>query len=416
MKLQELKTDLEWRGLLKDIANEEHLKNIVDNNGKFYIGIDPTADSIHIGHFLSLNLSKILNSHGLKPVLVLGGFTGMIGDPSGRNSEREVINPEIIKENVNSITSQLKFLSKNMGIEDVEIFDNSEIYNSISIIELYQKYGKLFNINTMLSKESVKNRIDNGISYTEFSYQIFQAIDFLFLYTDKNVQLQIGGSDQWGNITAGIELIRKVKGSDKIVSGITINLLTDENGNKIGKTQGKPMWLDKNKTSSYELFQYFINLNDEVAKKLLAQATNIHEDEYDETLSKSYSNPKNKHIQNELAKRFITMVHGESEYIESITLSKLLFEERYNDITENQLKSLESLTSIKNEDKILMDLLIDNKIISSRREFRDFLKSGAIKINGKPIKDENFKLTNEFILDSLVFINVGKKNKYAILK
>ena len=309
MKIKNLKKDLYWRGLLKDIANENSLVNIVEEEGSFYIGIDPTSDSIHVGHFMTLNLAKILNNHGLKPILVLGGFTGMIGDPSGRNSERDIVSFQDIEKNSNMIEKQIIKLANKMGIVNFSTFNNIKIYESMSIIELYQKFGKLFNVNTMLSKESVKNRINNGISYTEFSYQMFQAIDFLYLYENKNAKLQLGGSDQWGNITAGTELIRKIHGNEVDVSGITINLLTDENGNKIGKTQGTPMWLDKTKTSSYELFQYFFNQSDITSSKLLVQLTNITEIEYNQIKKNHELSPKNRVLQNEVAKRFITIVH-----------------------------------------------------------------------------------------------------------
>ncbi len=416
MKIEQLKKDLEWRGLLKDITNEEAFANIVESGDAFYIGIDPTADSIHVGHYLSLSLTNILNKHGLKPVIILGGFTGMIGDPSGRNSEREVVDREVIKSNVVKITEQVKTLTSKLGIDNIEVIDNTKFYEEMSIIDIYQKYGKLFNINTMLSKDSVKSRLEAGISYTEFSYQMFQAIDFLKLYEQYNVKLQLGGSDQWGNIVAGTELIRKVHGSEVEVSGLTINLLTDENGNKIGKTQGVPMWLDKTKTSPYVLFQYFINTTDETAKKLLAQSTSISEEEFNGIVSNHESNPRDKALQNELANRFISNVHSKEEYEQAKELSKLLFEERYSDINESQLKDLKSLPSINNEDDLLMDILVNNEVISSRREYREFLSNGSIKINGNSISDENLKLTKEFILDKVAFVNVGKKNKYLIWK
>lgn len=416
MKIDNLKKDLEWRGLLKDIANEDSLVNIVENSGKFYVGIDPTADSIHVGHFLSLSLARILNKHGLSPVIVLGGFTGMIGDPSGRNSEREVIDRELVSKNVSLIEKQIIDLGIKMQMTNFEIFDNSKIYSEMSIVDLYQKYGKLFNLNNMLNKESVQNRMESGISYTEFSYQIFQAIDFKYLFEKMNVRLQLGGSDQWGNIVAGIDLIRKTNGSEEDVAGITINLLTDENGNKVGKTQGIPMWLDKSKTSSYTLFQYFINQTDVTANKLLMQATDISEEDYEEIFKKHNLNPKEKILQNELAKKFISTVHSKDDFESVKDLSKLLFEERYEEINEKQLDNLKELPSLKNEDKLLMDLLIENKFTPSRREYRDLLKSNAIKINGKQIENEEFKLTNEFILNKVAFINLGKKNKYLIWK
>ncbi len=414
--IKKLKKDLEWRGLLKDITNEKNFKSIVDNKEAFYIGIDPTADSIHIGHFLSLSLTKILSKYGLQPVIVLGGFTGMIGDPSGRNSEREVVDRKLIKYNINKITKQIKDLTFKLGIKNVKIVNNLKFYEKMSIIDIYQHYGKLFNVNTMLSKEMVKNRLETGISYTEFSYQMFQAIDFLKLFEKHNVKLQLGGSDQWGNIVSGIELIKKIHGHDVNATGLTINLLTDQNGNKIGKTQGIPMWLDKKKTSSYLLFQYFINLTDETAKKLLSQTTNIEEDEFNLIIKKHQNNPSERIIQNELADRFISIAHSKEDFERSKNLSKLLFEENYQKINLEQINDLKSLPSIKNKKILLMDLLIETKKVSSRREYRELLKSNSIKINGNIINDEKIMLSNEFIQGKILFLNVGKKNKYIIWK
>ncbi len=417
MKINELKKDLEWRGLLKDITNEETFSTIVENGDAFYIGIDPTADSIHVGHYLSLSLVRILSKHGLRPVVILGGFTGMIGDPSGRNSEREVVDREVIKTNVGLITNQVKSLTSKLGIENIEVIDNTKFYNEMSIIDIYQIYGKLFNVNTMLSRDSVKTRLEEGISYTEFSYQMFQAIDFLKLYEQNGVKLQLGGSDQWGNIVAGTELIRKVHGSEVEVAGLTINLLTDENGNKIGKTQGVPMWLDKNKTSPYVLYQFFINQTDETAKKLLAQTTSISEEEFNVVVANHEANPRERAIQNELANRFISQVHSSEDFEKAASLSKLLFDERYNDITEEQIDDLKSLPSVQNNDgTLLMDLMIEAGKISSRREYREFLSNGSIKINGEAISDEELVLSNEFLLGRIVFLNLGKKNKYLIWK
>ncbi len=416
MKLENLKKDLIWRGLLKDVTNEESFANIVENGSAFYIGIDPTADSIHVGHYLSLSLTRILAKHGLKPVIILGGFTGMIGDPSGRNSERELVDRKVIAENVKIITEQVKRLTSNLGIENIEVIDNTKFYEEMSIIDIYQKYGKLFNVNTMLSRESVKNRMEEGISYTEFSYQMFQAIDFLKLYEQNNVRLQLGGSDQWGNIVAGTELIRKIHGSEVQVAGLTINLLTDENGNKIGKTQGVPMWLDKNKTSPYVLYQFFINQTDDTARKLLAQTTSISEEEFNSVVESHVANPRERIIQNELAMRFISSVHTKEDFDRAKNLSSILFEERYADVNDSQIEDLKSLPSINNKEISLMDLLIEEGKVSSRREFREFLSNGSIKVNGISIDDENLSLNEEFLLGKVAFINVGKKNKYLVWK
>ncbi len=416
MKFNELKRDLEWRGLLKDVTNQEVFEKIVENGDAFYIGIDPTADSIHVGHYMSLSLIRILAKHGLRPVVILGGFTGMIGDPSGRNSEREVVDREVIKANVVKITEQVKRLTSNLGIENVEVIDNTTFYEEMSIIDIYQIYGKLFNVNTMLSRDSVKTRLEAGISYTEFSYQMFQSIDFLKLYEKHGVKLQLGGSDQWGNIVAGTELIRKMHGSEVEVCGLTINLLTDENGNKIGKTQGVPMWLDINKTSAYVLFQYFINQSDETAKKLLAQTTSINEEEYFEVIAASNEDPRARVVQNELAKRFISSVHNESDFVNAQSLSKLLFEERYDEINLDQIEALKSLPSVQSREIPLMDLMVEEGKIASRREYRDFLKNGSVKINGKSIDDENLVLGDEFLKGKIAFVNLGKKNKYLVWK
>ncbi len=417
MKYNELKRDLEWRGLLKDVTNQDAFVNIVENGDAFYIGIDPTADSIHVGHYMSLSLIRILAKHGLRPVVILGGFTGMIGDPSGRNSEREVVDREVIKANVVKITEQVKRLTANLGVESIEVIDNTTFYEEMSIIDIYQLYGKLFNVNTMLSRDSVKTRLEAGISYTEFSYQMFQSIDFLKLYEKHGVKLQLGGSDQWGNIVAGTELIRKIHGSEVEVCGLTINLLTDENGNKIGKTQGVPMWLDKSKTSPYVLFQYFINQSDETAKKLLAQTTSINEEDYFEVIAAANENPRERVVQNELAKRFISVVHSDQDFEDAKSLSKLLFEERYEEINLDQIEALKSLPSVQSKDGVtLMDLMIEEGKIASRREYRDFLVNGSIKINGNTINDENLVLSNEFLQDKIAFVNLGKKNKYLVWK
>lgn len=417
--LEKLKKELQWRELLKNIINEESLKKIIDEKKSFYIGIDPTADSIHIGHFLSLILVKILTNFNLKPVIVLGGFTGMIGDPSGRNSERELIDSKIIQKNVLEIEKQIKKILTRMNVRDFLIFDNSIIYEKLSILDLFQKYGKFFNLNTMLSRESVKNRIENGISFTEFSYQVFQGIDFFYLFKNHNVNLQLGGSDQWGNIISGIELIKKISGFESVVSGITINLLTDENGNKIGKTQGLPMWLDKNKTSSYTLFQYFINQSDFIARKLLKQATLISKQEFKKIEQNHLKNPKLKIFQNVLAKEFITLIHSKDDYENAKIFSNILFKEEYKKIKIEDLDNLKFLPSIlieKSEENLMEILINKSNKVNSKREYRELLASKSIKVNGEIIFDEKYILKNQFLFNKLIFVNIGKKNKYLIWK
>ncbi len=412
-----MKDNLKWRKIINNVTDYEVLEKIVqDKNNGFYLGVDPTADSLHLGHYISIIFSKMIyDEYGLKPHYIIGGFTGQIGDPSGKNVERELISFEKVKNNSNAIKKQIEKYVTKLGIKDFVIFDNYEIYKDMSIVNLFQEYGKNFNINTMLSRESVKKRIDNGISFTEFSYQVFQAIDFHYLYNKMNVKLQIGGSDQWGNIVSGIELIRK-KTSKNDAVGLTVNLLTDENGNKIGKTQGKPIWLDENLTSSYEKHQYFINLSDEMAEKLLSQLTLISEKDFIETKDNHYKNPKEKLLQNKLSKLVLSYLQDEDSYDKVLEISKKLFDNKYDEIDEKLF------ISITNEmpkfgfenNKNIVDFIIENKILPSKREANDFFKSNAIKINGNIIESSYVLDKKDLLHKKYLVLNIGKKKKVLL--
>ena len=417
MNKEKLKSELEWRGLLKDIANEENLEEIISSKFSFYIGIDPTADSMHIGHYMTISIARILGEYGLKPVFVIGGFTGAIGDPSGKDSEREQIDSETIKKNVSALTNQIKTIATNAGVKDFEIVDNVDFYNNMSITELYQKYGKHFNVNTMLGKEMVKNRLETGISYTEFSYQMFQAIDFLRLYEDKNVRLQIGGSDQWGNIASGLELIRKVIGPEAKASGITTNLLEDAEGNKIGKSEGKPIWLDASKTSDFEMHQYFINLNDNVALKLLSSLTSINEEEFKKVSEEHNNAPQNRIAQNELSRRMLEVIHGKDSFEKASKISGSVFSGDYSNMSPEQIDvAIKTIPRIEDNEPTLVESIIASGNLQSKREAREFIQTGALKVNGKSIQ-EDYKLVDaDFIQDKAAIINVGKKKKFVVIK
>ena len=417
-KDEPLLKDLTWRKIIKDIINEENIETIISSKGKFYIGVDPTADSMHLGHYITIVLTKLMqDTLKINPIFVIGGFTGQIGDPSGKNSERELISTQAIEKNIVAIKKQIIILADNIGIKEYKIINNSDFYENISVIEFYKTFGKNFNLNQMLSKESVKNRRETGISYTEFSYQIFQAIDFYYLNKDHNVQMQIGGSDQWGNIVAGIELIRKIKeNTGEKISGLTIELLTDKNGNKIGKTQGKPIWLDINKTSVYEFYQYILNLDDETAINLIKKLTLISQSDFEKLSSKHIDDPKNRLIQNKFAELIITNIHSKAQFERAKEISKILFENKINKLTVIEFESIFSNFKMIKYDKIsIIDFVINNSLLKSKREFRDFLNSKAIKINGIVAEDENLILTNDLLLHKLyIVLNIGKKNKYLV--
>ncbi|BDV02575.1 MAG: tyrosine--tRNA ligase 2 [Candidatus Hepatoplasma vulgare] len=417
---EKIERELSWRGLYKESANFNSLNEIIKLKSKFYVGVDPTASSLHIGHYVFIVVSKLIyDITKMTPVFVIGGLTGQIGDPSGKQSERNLISEEIIKSNVKQISKQLSLLAKNIGIENFEIFNNMDVYKNMSIVKLFQKFGKLFNLKEMIAKDMVKNRLDNGLSYTEFSYQVFQAIDFLTLFEKKNVRFQIGGSDQWGNITSGIELIRKIKGVRSSVSGLTINLLLDENNNKIGKTGGNAIWLDKNRFSSFDFYQYLLNISDFLAENLLCKLTLIKKEDFNKIISESKKYPKKKLVQEKLAKKLLSMIHGENIFEEVKNVSKILFEEDYKNISFDDFLKIEKYIGIsfKYENIGIMDFLLKHKMVFSRREFREFINLNAIRINGDIINDENRKIeSTDFLHKKYIVINVGKKRKYLIKK
>lgn len=407
--------ELKWRDLIKEIANEQYLEAMAKDGAAFYIGVDPTADSMHIGHYMSIVASKHLAESGFKPVFVIGGLTASIGDPSGKNEERPVVQKEVISANAKRLEKVIAEVAKKTGIDNFEIINNMKFYEDMSIINLLQDYGKLFNINQMLSKESVQNRIDTGISFTEFSYQMFQAIDFLKLYEEKNVKLQLGGSDQWGNMTAGLDLIRKVHGSEKEISVITFKLITDNEGNKIGKTAGNPVWLEEERFSSYELYQYILNKNDEEAKQLLIKLTLITQEEFYAIIEEQDKNPSSRPVQKELARRLISTLHGEDKFRKAVKTSEALFKGDYESLDVDQYDSLfANIPVLENEDKSIIEIVVGQGAIQSNKMFREFMSNGAIKINGKSIEDENQKIM--FLNDKVSIIQLGKKKKFIIWK
>lgn len=398
--------DLKWRGLIKDITSPDLEEKLNKGGMTFYIGTDPTADSMHLGHLSSFLISKRLADAGHKPILLVGGATGRIGDPRP-TSEREMKSISEIEHNIEGLTKQAQSL---FGFEVVNNYDWSK---EINFIDFLRDYGKYFTVNYMLDKDIIKRRLETGITYTEFSYMIMQSLDFLHLYETKNCTLQVAGSDQWGNITAGVDLIKKKLGKE--VYAFTMPLVTDKYGNKFGKSEGNALWLDKNKTSSYEIYQYLINSDDEKVIDYLKVFTFLNRDEIEDLEKKNKENPHLREAHKVLAREVITFLHGYEEYDKARMMSESLFSE---DITrlpaEDIISCLKDIPAFDiTEDISLVDLLVNNNICTSKREAREMITKGAIAINNK--KETNLEKIiskNDSIENKIVIIKKGKKKYY----
>lgn len=401
--------ELKWRGLIQDISSP----NLIDklNNGglTFYIGTDPTADSMHIGHYSSFLISKRLAKAGHHPILLVGGATGLIGDPKP-TAERPMISKEAVEHNFKGLKKQAE------EIFGFEVVNNYDWTKDINVIDFLRDYGKYFNINYMLAKDKVKSRLESGITYAEFSYMILQALDFMHLYEERGCTLQVAGSDQWGNITAGIELVRKKL--DKEIYGMVMPLVTDSNGVKFGKTEGNALWLDKNKTSSYELYQYLINLEDSMIIEYLKKLTFLSKEEIEEIEKRHNENPGLREAHKILAREVITDIHGKEEYEKALKLSQVLFSGDIKELTSKEIEEVfKGVPTYETEPgKTLIDVLVESHAASSKREAREFINNGAISINGDVVKDENCLIDNsKAIDDKYIAIRRGKKKYYLII-
>ncbi|MBQ7223668.1 MAG: tyrosine--tRNA ligase [Erysipelotrichaceae bacterium] len=398
--------ELQWRGLVQDISSPELIDKLNEGGLTFYIGTDPTADSMHIGHYSSFLISKRLAQHGHHPLLLVGGATGLIGDPKP-DAERPMITYEQVAHNIAGLKKQAE------DIFGFEVVNNYDWTKDINVIDFLRDYGKYFNVNYMLAKDKVKSRMDSGITYAEFSYMILQALDFLYLYEKRNCTLQVAGSDQWGNITSGIELIRKKL--DKTAYGMVMPLVTDSTGKKFGKTEGNALWLDKNKTSSYEMYQYLINLEDSMIIDYLKKLTFLTPEEIMEIEKQHNEAPHLRIAHKALARDIIVGLHGEEEYNKAVKISQALFGGDLEGLSaEDILQAGKQVPSIEVApgDK-LIDLLVNSKICSSRREAREMLASGAISINNVRHSDENEIIDENCAIDGKVMIiRKGKKKQF----
>lgn len=403
--------DLKWRGLIQEISDEKLIDKLNNEKLTFYIGTDPTADSMHIGHYSSFLISKRLAKYGHKPILLVGGATGLIGDPKP-TAERPMISKEEVKHNFEGLKKQAE------KIFGFEVVNNYDWIKDINVIDFLRDYGKYFNVSYMLAKDKVKKRMETGITYAEFSYMILQALDFMHLYETKGVTLQVAGSDQWGNITSGIELTRRKLGKE--VYGMVMPLVTDSNGVKFGKTEGNALWLDKNKTSSYELYQYLINLEDSMIIEYLKKLTFLSKEEIEELEQRHKKAPDKREAHQALAREVITDLHGKEEYEKALRISKALFSGNVKSLSKEEiLMGFKDVPSFEvKEGTKLIDMLVDNGICSSKREAREFLNAGSISINDEKVKDEQMLIKSNIAIDGeILVIKRGKKKNYiGILK
>lgn len=403
MKLFE---ELKWRGLIKDITSPELEEKLNNEKLTFYIGTDPTADSLHIGHYSSFLISKRLAKAGHKPLLLVGGATGLIGDPKP-TAERPMISKEEVENNFKGLKKQAE------DIFGFEVVNNYDWIKDINVIDFLRDYGKYFNINYMLAKDKVKSRMESGITYAEFSYMILQALDFMHLYETRGCTLQVAGSDQWGNITSGIELTRKKLGKE--LYGMVMPLVTDSNGVKFGKTEGNALWLDKNKTSSYELYQYLINLEDSMIIEYLKKLTFLSKEEIEEIEKEHLENPHLRKAHKALAREVITDLHGKEEYEKAVRISEALFSGNVKALSKDEiLMCFKNVSSFDvKEGTKLIDMLIDNGICSSKREVREFLKASSISINDEKVSDEDLVINKDIAIDGeILVIKRGKKKNF----
>ena len=401
--------ELKWRGLIKDEAGED-LEEKLNNGGlTFYIGTDPTADSLHLGHLSTFLISKRLEKAGHHPILLVGGATGRIGDPRP-TEERQMEPVEVIEHNYECLKKQVEDL---FGFEVVNNYDWSK---DINFIDFLRDYGKYFNINYMLDKDIIRTRLDTGITYTEFSYMIMQALDYLHLYQTRNCTLECAGSDQWGNISAGIDLIRKKTGHE--VYGFTMPLVTDKNGKKFGKSEGNAFWLDKNKTSSYEIYQYLLNSDDEKVIEYLKIFTFLTKEEIEDIEKQQTAHPETRIAQKTLAKEVVTFLHGEKEAEKAKEMSEALFSGHVKNLTKKEIEDVfKGVPTFETNNNInIIDMLVNNKIASSKREAREFVNAGSITINEEKITDENYTVTKDIAIESEILVLRRGKKKYFIGK
>ncbi|QNK89703.1 tyrosine--tRNA ligase [Sporosarcina sp. resist] len=417
---EKLMEDLKWRGLLYQQTDEAGLEDLLNKEKiSLYCGVDPTADSMHIGHIVPLLTLRRFQMHGHRPILLVGGATGMIGDPSGRSEERQLQTTEQIDRNVAGIKKQMEQIFDFDSENGAQMVNNNDWVGSMSVIEFLRDFGKLLGVNYMLAKDNVASRLDSGISFTEFSYMLIQGIDFNHLFNNYGCRVQIGGSDQWGNITTGLEVIRKTHEEEVKAFGITIPLVTKEDGTKFGKSAGGAVWLDAEKTSPYEFYQFWINTADADAVKYMKIFTFIEREEIEAFEITVQEEPHLRKAQLRLAEEMTRLIHGQEALDQAIRISKALFSGDLKTLTANEMKdAFKDVPSFEmaKEDKNIVDFIVDSGVSPSRRQAREDVTNGAISLNGERVTDTAYEVSAADRLDdAFTIVRRGKKN-YKMVK
>ncbi|QJD83774.1 tyrosine--tRNA ligase [Cohnella herbarum] len=415
----DLLEELEYRGLIHQMTNREGLQEKLGKERVvLYCGFDPTADSLHIGHLLPILILRHFQRAGHNPIALVGGGTGMIGDPSGRSTERSLNTTDTVAGWTNRLKDQLsRFLDFTPDANSAKLVSNYEWLGPMDIITFLRDIGKNFTVNYMLAKDSVDSRLANGISFTEFSYMILQSYDFYKLLTDHNCTLQVGGSDQWGNITAGLDLIGKMGGGDAY--GMTVPLVTKSDGKKFGKSESGAIWLDRSKTSVYAFYQFWINTDDNDVIKFLKYFTYLDRAQIAELEAELAERPEKRVAQRELARQVTGLVHGEEAVVSAEKITQALFSGDVTQLSESELvEALQDMPTTVisgHEETALLDLLIETKASPSKRQAREDIEKGAVYVNGERQQNVNFVVTKEQRLhDKYTVLRRGKKNYYLV--
>ncbi|MGG5252547.1 tyrosine--tRNA ligase [Neobacillus sp. SM06] len=417
----ELLQDLAWRGIIYQQTDEESLKDLLKKEKiSLYCGVDPTADSLHIGHLVAFFTLRRFQMYGHRPIVLVGGATGLIGDPSGKSEERKLLTLETVQQNVEGIKKQLAAIFEFEGENGAILVNNYDWAGSMDIVTFLRDIGKHIGVNYMLAKDTIASRLETGISFTEFTYTILQAMDFLHLYEDHDCKLQIGGSDQWGNITSGLELIRKMHPEGSKAYGLTIPLVTKADGTKFGKTEGGAVWLDPEKTTPYEFYQFWINTADADVVKYLKLFTFLSHEEIEQLEKSVQEEPHLRKAQKTLAEEMTRQIHGEAALHQAMKISAALFSGDVKELSAAEIKqgfkdvpSFEVKTGM---DVNLVEVLVAAKISPSKRQAREDVSNGAVSVNGERVTDPTYTLgESDRIEGQFTIIRRGKK-KYFLIK
>lgn len=399
--------ELQWRGLIKDTAGEDLADKLNGEPITFYWGTDPTADSLHLGHYSSLVTAKRLAKAGHHPILLCGGATGLIGDPRP-TAEREIISKEQLAKNLEGIKAQVSRIFEGKA----EVVNNYDWFQGYELTDFLRDVGKYINVNYMLDKDIIRRRLETGITFAEFTYTLIQGYDFLWLYENKGCILQAEGSDQWGNITTGLDLIKKKTGKDAYA--FTMPLVLDKYGNKFGKSEGNALWLDRNKTSSYELYQYLINVDDEMVISYLKIFTFLTPEEIMQLEKSNQENPHLREAHKALAREIITDLHGKDAYLEAVKISESLFSGNIKELSAKELEdAFKGIEPFVAKEANLVDFLVEFGICSSKREAREFISNGSISVNGDRVTDLDYLVTKDIAIEQkYVVVRRGKKKNF----